>query len=775
MFLSKKNLLIQVPFFFFIVCLLFSCTTVRNYPVNRPYVYETNINIDDNFNNDKKDLALQLEQQLHDSVRVRTVSRLMFQVLMNPPAFDSIHASQSITFMRALLQSLGYYRDSIRFTTKIDTVAAGNLPTTINFFVSPGRRTRIDSISYNISADSTEQSSRYKQELDTLQKITINSLDEALIKKGDPFSKYTISAERDRLADVYRNNGYLRYSQEEMIVLWDTVGLALIRPTIDPIEQARQLEELRRRRANPTASVEFRLRESPDSTRITRYYVGNVTVFPDLTADTASFTRIDDIVNGYRFISYANLFKNRKLTDYIFLKRGELYRQNKYLRTQNKFSSLGAWRFVNIVQLPRENQDTVDFEIRLTPARKYAFNANLEGSRNQGNLSIAEGNLIGLGITLGLQNRNFARAANQAGTNFRYGTELNATTANLIQTRQITLNHTIQFPRLVPRINWLYNPESDKEVRTIFSLNAGNTDRRRYYNLTTLNTSWGFEKSWRNKLLGIRLPNIEYNFLQRRSLLDTLIDRNASYRYIFNTGFILSSLINFNVASGGENITKLFSSSIEFPLVPVQLRKDFYRFIKLDAEYRQTHTIRRTAFAWRVFGGLGAGMPFNTLDSINRYLPFFRAYYAGGPNSMRAWGVRKLGPGSSIRSFERTEAPDRFGDLKLEANAEYRFFLFSYNGITFNSALFTDIGNVWFLRKNLDFPGGEFRFDKLAKDLAIGLGTGLRLDFGFLKVRFDYAYKVKDPSPENVANQNKLFHNWKLRNGQFQLGIDYPF
>ena len=144
---------------------------------------------------------------------------------------------------------------------------------------------------------------------------------------------------------------------------------------------------------------------------------------------------------------------------------------------------------------------------------------------------------------------------------------------------------------------------------------------------------------------------------------------------------------------------------------------------------------------------------------------------------MRAWALRKLGPGSTIKSFDRTVAPDRFGDIQIELNAEYRFFLADMNGVTINSALYTDIGNVWFLRKNPDFPNGEFALNKLWKDIAIGVGTGLRVDFGLFLIRLDYAYKVKDPSPDeaHAAFQNKWFYDWKLLNGQFQLGVNYPF
>ncbi|MBP8114929.1 MAG: BamA/TamA family outer membrane protein, partial [Chitinophagaceae bacterium] len=91
------------------------------------------------------------------------------------------------------------------------------------------------------------------------------------------------------------------------------------------------------------------------------------------------------------------------------------------------------------------------------------------------------------------------------------------------------------------------------------------------------------------------------------------------------------------------------------------------------------------------------------------------------------------------------------------------------------SVLFTDIGNVWLLKKQAGQEEEVFKFSRLGQDIAIGVGTGLRLDFNFFLIRVDYAYKVKDPSPDNIADQNKWFNNWRLTNGQLQIGINYPF
>jgi outer membrane protein insertion porin family len=793
MAVSKKHfkisgLLFLLPFFFFIN----ACTVVKNYPQKQPFIYQTNVHVEGEFSDDqRKELALQLEDQLHDSVRVRSVAkaigwdkgpRLFYEVLNHPVVFDSLNADKSIQFMRALLNSIGYFRDSIQYTVRVDTASNGNqFRTYLDFYVYPRVVTKLDSIAYRMNADTSAITVRQRQNLDTIQKITWDNLPGSLIKKGDPFSIYKLSAERDRLADVYRNNGYLRFSEEELLVLWDTVGVDLLRPTLDPIEQANLLQRLAERRANPVADVEYRLRENPDSTRITRYYVGKVTVYPEFTTDTTDVYRYSDTASGYIIKHNNRLFKKNIFPDYIFLNPGELYRQSNFLKTQNKFNALNAWRIINIQQRPRTGQDTADFTILLTPARKYGFNANFEVSRNQGNISFAQGNLIGLGFTTGVQNRNFRRGANQSSLTFRFGTELNSDIGDLIQSSQINLGYSLQMPRLVPKGIRFLSKNKENVNASVFSLNAGQTDRRDYYNLTTISSSWGYQFSWDKHLVNFRFPNIEYNYLVKRDSLIALIQRNVSYQYIFNTGMITSMLGNWSVAGGSGDITNLKSLSVELAGLPGFLRNAFattlYRFIKVDAEFRQTHKLFRNALAWRVFGGVGLSLPFSSSDFSNRFLPFFREYFAGGPNSMRAWSIRKLGPGSSIRTFDNTDAPERFGDIRLEGNLEYRIFLASYKGIGINTAVYTDIGNIWFLRNNPDFEGGDFpdSFSKLGKDIAIGMGTGLRLDFGFLKIRLDYAYKVKDPTPDNLGAQNKWFYDWGLFNGQVQLGIDYPF
>jgi len=157
---------------------------------------------------------------------------------------------------------------------------------------------------------------------------------------------------------------------------------------------------------------------------------------------------------------------------------------------------------------------------------------------------------------------------------------------------------------------------------------------------------------------------------------------------------------------------------------------------------------------------------------------FFKQYFSGGPNSMRAWSLRRLGPGSTIKKFiGEGSTPDRYGDMQLEANAEYRFPIGRPFGIKVNGALFIDAGNVWMIKRAGHDAEEVFKLSRLGRDIAVGAGGGLRIDFDFFVIRFDYAYKVKDPSPAlaDAAVQNKWFGYRFFQGDQFQLGIGYPF
>lgn len=754
---------------------------VKQYPTNRPFVYKTNINIKGNVSNDTAEMLIsKLKGQLDDSMRARSVSKIFVSVMKNPPAYEVANADRSVIYMRALMNSLGYFRDTITYDTSMSR-NGDQLRTTVNFNVKPGRATRFDSIYYGLD---TPLKHPNQHELQTL--ATANP-GESRLKKTEPFAKGAVSAELDRLTEIYRNKGYLKFTRELMIGLWDTVDVSLLRPTNDPFEELEILQKLKDKRNNPTANIEIKMKPGFDTSRLRKYYVGRVTVLPDFGTesgiDSARYTKHTynkDSADAL-IVYYKKIFKPWIFESNTSLHRGDLYNQSNFFKTINRFNSLGAWRLVNIEQLPRPDQDTADFNIKLIPAKKYSFTANLEGSSNT---SAVSGNLFGIAVNLGLMNRNFARAANQSNTNLRFGIELSD--SSLVQTRQFILSHEIYFPRPIPNFGFIRGKVRES-FRSKFAFSAGNTERKDLYNLTTINISFGYEFKIKNMSFNLRLPNIEYSNLIPRPLLETLFVNNPSLKNIFTDGLISSIAASMSATGGRNKNINVFRANMEVSgllsgfIRNKTLDDNLYKFIKLDAEFTRKMVFRKSVLAYRLFAGAGYEFESTKNPQKRNNLPFFKQYFAGGPNSMRAWALRKLGPGSTVQDFSGVNGLfERYGDIQLETNLEWRFPITVVSGVKLNGALFTDIGNVWLMKKNAGTAEKIFQFNKLADDIAVGMGAGLRVDFDFFVVRFDFSHKVKDPSPTpaNLNLRNKwfgYFQNNFFKGTQFQLGISYPF
>jgi len=760
-----------------VIILLASCKVIpKDYPKDKPFVFETNIKLEGNFTKDEKSaLTTQLKSQLDDSLRAKTVYKLIYKginrpVLENPPVFDSASADRSMIFMKALLNKLGYLRNTITYDDTIIVKGDSNsrqLRTIVNFNVKPNQLFRIDSISHVINSND-------------LQALTDASISKSVLKKGNPFAQQLVSEELNRLVELYRENGYLKFSFEELSGVWDTLNLAILRPTIDPFD-IQMLEELRRRRDSPTTDIEIRLRPGYNVDKLKKYFVGNTTIYPDFNIlDTSGKVPARFVYDSsFTFITYRNLFRKKFIAQNIYFRRGDLYNERRFVKTINRFNGLGAWRVVNVEQIPRGLTDTVDIEMYLTPANKYSFTANIEGSFNSSNSINLEENLVGVGGNVQLTNYNFGKAANRSSTTARYTTELD-TEGEFVKTIQTSISHSIVFPKPIPNTSWI--PEKFRDnFRTNLSFALANTDRKDFFNLTSLNAAWGYNFQWKNKAVFIRLPNIEFAHIIKRDSLNDFLSYNPSLKTVFpENGLVFSLQTGFSIRGGKRNASQIFRANFEesgllASHINIKVLDSLFKFVKVDAEFiRNMQLGGKKSFLIRGF--VGAGFAMATRERpVNPQMPFFKQFTAGGPYSMRAWGLRLLGPGSTLAY--RDTVPIRFGDFQFETNAEYRFPLVKLWGYEFSSCFFTDIGNVWFLRKNPDFPDGTLTAGRFLKDLAVGIGTGLRMDFDFLKVRLDYAVKVKDPSPEphNAAKQNKWFYDFNPLGGIIQIGINYPF
>ena len=764
------NLLITSITTAFLVLVLVSCGVVpKDYPKDKPFVFETKFKVEGNFSKEERDaLISQLRSQLDDSMKAKTVYKLFYnginrQVLVNPPAFDSASADRSMIFMKALLHKQGYLRDSVTYDTTMD-LSHGEprqLRTIVTFNVKPNQLFMIDSISHVINNDE-------------LQALTEATKQNIILKKGQPFAQQLISGELNRLVQLYRENGYLKFSFDELAAVWDTLNLAILRPTVDPFD-IQFLEELRRRRDTPTVDVEVRLRPGYNVDKLKKYFVGYTTIYPDFNAIDTSGRIRSAYDSNFIFVTQSNTFKKKFITQNVFFKRGDLYNERRFVKTINRFNELGAWRAVNIDPIPRGVTDTVDFRISLTPADKLLFTANIEGSFNNSNSIILQENLLGVGASATLLNRNFGRSANRASTTARYSTEVDSK-GKFVKTLQTSISHTIVFPKPIPNARWIPDKFRDN-FKTALNFSLANTERRDFFTLKSLNASFGYNVQWKNKSVYLKFPNIEYTDVTKKDSLIKFLDDNPTLKNVFpENGLVLSTQMGFSVRGGKGNASQIFRMNFEesgliASLIDIEPFDSLFKFIKIDAEFIRNMQFGKNNLVVRAY--VGAGLALTTRERPNNpQLPFFKQFTAGGPYSMRAWGIRLLGPGSSLKT--RQEAPIRFGDFQFETNAEYRFPLTRLFGYKVASCLFTDIGNVWFLRENADFPNGNLTASSFLKDLAVGVGSGLRFDFEFIKVRLDYGLKVKNPNPVDGTGQNVWFYNFP-KNGIVQIGINYPF
>jgi outer membrane protein insertion porin family len=758
-----------------LMLLLFACTVPKKYQLHQPFVFATNIKVEGNIPSaDKQDLAARLSNQLDDSLRVQVISIAgVYRRVMSPPVFDTTNLRRSIGFMVALLNAEGYYTPVIKDTIRMDTVRNHRHPdrdqyrVIVDFRVWPGKQLKLDSIGWALTTPA-------------LESLALAARAQSVLKKGRPYSKQVLSAERDRLVTLFRNNGYYNFSKEDLYIERDTVVAGLIDPTLDPFQQAALLEELKRKREHPTIIVVVLQRPVVDSSHIMKYSIGHVTIYPDLSVgqdDSVVVSNIDtSTARGFTIVSHSNKFKPFVLTDNVYMRPGQLYQYQNYARTLNRFNQMGAWQQTAIGLHPSDSADSVlDASVRLYPAKKYDISPNLEASRNTNDI-LTTGNLFGVAVNLAFHNRDAFREAVQTSTNLRAGVELGS---NFIQTTDFSISHSIAFYRRIAP-NWFADfirlPKDS--LRTVINGNASYTDRRDFFTVRSINGSFGYEWSHGNKSYLWRPINIEYTQLDKTDSFQKYLDEIPSLNLAFKTGLVISQQFVYNSVKKHGIRTNFLTLSAEesgatLGLIKALNNGDLWRFIRGNIEYRHHIDYRRTQLAFRAFAGAGLAYGRGNEET----LPFYKAFFAGGPNSMRGWQIRQLGLGSAhFYDTAKGGILDRFGDVQLEGNMEYRFPLGTIFTIKVNSAFYIDAGNIWD-RHPIDTSaaerGSDFQLNRFYKEIAVDAGTRRRFDFDWFIIRFDYAYKLKDP--QRLVFSDRWFYNMNLFKGQFQLGIGYPF
>jgi len=759
---------------------------IHDYPKQISFVYDNKVVIKDADNNiEALALANELSNYWDDSIKAKQVRQFgVFNTLLQPLRYQEDKLEPSSQFMKNYLATKGYNHPELRPIVKVDTVN-NEWRARLTMEIILNKKTLFDSVVYELS--------------DTLlQSIAKNNTAFAYVKKGMAYSNESINNELDRLVELFRANGYYFFTKEKIFAEVDTLNQQLMELNLDPLDQINQvLDAEKTQQDHPLWKLSFQLRNTSKN-EFKQYPTGQQIFYTDLKLSDNPDTILAKGLPNQE--SYKNIiqhytkytFKSSLFEEQSIIKKGDLFNENTYFQTLNNFSSLGPWQQVD-ARTTLQN-DSVYLHYFLTPSLRHSLNFDIEGSKN--NSQLVSGNLLGLSTSVTFRDRNVQKKSISSISNARAGIELNVNNGNenLTQTLLFNLGHTYSFPNLI--IPFVPKKSTyTHQTRSTLSLNGAYIDRLNYYKLKSFTTNWGYElkknKNGAENILTYKPINVELYHLNKFSKLDSLLILNPFLRSSFNEGNVISQTFNYlstgtSLKNPNQNnylrigveeaggLTGLFNGA----------SSRIYRYIKAEIELRKLYKYPYTELAWRFMGGWGNN--YSNDPALKGQLPFFKQFTAGGPYSMRAWGLRQLGLGSSqfYDTSSKSQSFDRFGDFQLEANLEYRFPLFQWGSYKIGSAVFTDIGNIWNIRDTELDPAAGFKFDKLYKDIAVAVGTGIRMDFNYFIIRIDYALKMKDPT--RIQNNGWLdIRNlkWaevkpngvKVNNYALQFGIGLPF
>ncbi len=570
------------------------------------------------------------------------------------------------------------------------------------------------------------------------------------------FSTDSLSVARMRITNGLRNRGYYFFKPTYIEYLADSIarpGSVLLRMTL----------------AANTPRVALQPYVTGDVTvRVNRNRGGGM---PD-TVQLRRATLIQMMPSRLR----------RKLFDEnIAFRPGRTFSVRNMDRTQSNLSRLGIFNSINIEAWPDTLTSGADGRRRLNVDIDCTFDAPLEASVEV-NASSKSNSYIGPGITLGITNKNIFGGGEQLSVKATgsYEWQTGSGRKSIFNSYEIGLTASLAFPRMlapkfIPRsrfnLNW-----------TRFDLNADLLNRPPYFKMAQFNASvnydWRFRRHVSNTLTLFKLTYT--NLMHTTAEFDSIMDANPAVAQSFRSQFIPQMIYNYvyDRAFGRDNtlnwqFTLQEAGNIFWGIYRACGKKGekelfgtpFSQFVKGST---QLVWGRRLGGDHWLVSRVAAGAAHAYGNSTQ--VPYSEQFYVGGANSVRAFTVRSIGPGSyKAPPGQQEDYFDRTGTFKFEANVEYRFPIFG----PVHGAVFLDAGNVWLLKSDPMRPGGTLRASTFLRDLALGTGVGLRVDISMLVIRGDLGIGIHAPYDTGHGGYYNMASFGKSL--AFHLAIGYPF
>lgn len=676
------------------------------------------------------------------------IGRWIFDHLgKSPVLMSSVNGETRAKVATNLLHDYGYFNGSVSYK---EVPQKNPKEAKVSYVIDMARPYFLDSIAYL----------KYPHYADSLIQST-RSL--SVLKSEENFSVIKLEEERQRLSNLFRNHGYYYYRPEFTTYRADTlqksgyVSLQVVPRNGIPAEAKKQ------------------------------YYIGNTSVYltgydNEPPTDTLRLRTMTFYYSGKKPGIRPNaLMRN------VFFRKGELFSQDRQTFTQEAIARMGVFRYSEFRYEPKDttaNGDTLNVNMYATFDKPY--NAELEL-----NMTTKSTDQTGPGAVFKITRNNFQRMGANLSFEVRgsYEWQTNSNVegnSSKLNSYELGTSLSLDFPRLI--LPWKDTDllRSRYQQKTSFKIYGNLLNRARFFNMLSFggNVTYDFRKSrtWKHTITPFQLT---FNTLMSTTeRFDSITATNPSLALSLGDQFIPSMNYTFtydnarlkrdyqlwweNSITSAGNVTSLLYAVLGKDFREKNkklLGTPFAQFMKFTSEIRTLFKVgEKQHIAARLMGGVLWSYGNQTIA------PYSEQFYIGGANSLRAFTVRSLGPGT-YNPGENTKYGylDQTGDIKLEANVEYRFPIFG----DLYGATFLDAGNVWLMRKDESRPGGELTLKNFAKSIALNTGVGIRYDLTFLVIRLDMGIALHVPYE---TGKSGYYNIPKFKDGLgLHFAIGYPF
>lgn len=600
----------------------------------------------------------------------------------------------------------------------------------------------------------------YELDSDTLQvyQEIQEKFSESYLEPGMRFNLPVLKTERDRIERDLKAEGYYNFNPQFLIFETDT----------------NQYDKKR-------FDLFLRLKNEVPKAAVIPYEITSIKVYPNYVLENDSLQGEEVRFENKSFIQEEEFFRPKRLAPYIQLEEGKLYNPTDSRYTSRRLTSIGAYKFVNIRydevdSLSTDSLGVLEANIFLSPLTKRSLRAELQGVTKSNDF-------VGPTLALTFTNRNLFHGGEILNITGKLGYEWQWASGDQSSLSSIQLAGESDL--IFPRMLFPFEIDFDRDwfqyaiPKTKISAGINYLDRSEMYRMYSLTGSFGY--LWQaNRFVTHELDPFSVNYVSLGNTspeFEQILDDNPYLRSSFTQEFIAGLLYSFtyngmvdeskehqfflnsNLDVAGNLVDLISGKNEEEPQTFLGL--EYAQYAKLDFDFRYHFKLgSEQKIATRLFGGYG--IPYGN----SRTMPFSKQYYSGGPYSVRAFRMRSLGPGSyDPRESGDASFFDQAGNVRMEANVEYRFPIFN----VLKGAVFADAGNVWNTGEIEYLPGGKFN-SNFINELGIGVGVGLRVDIQNFVIRFDLAAPVHTP----WLPEGERWH-FGLDQPVLNFGIGYPF